>query len=280
MPYEPHHEFPEPEDDDQTIWRYLEFPQLLSILERESLWFTAANGFEDPYEGSFTMPDLEEAVEKALAMEWDIEEEEFMQMVQSTPDHFLNNLFLNCWHMNDYESAAMWAQYSLADGGIAVCSTIDRFKDALNSCEEYDVHLSPVDYVDFREDVIREAYVPRRFLYKRKSYEHEKELRAIVHLQDVIEVETSVAQQKGLNVRCPDKAIQQYPRMEPYASMLGEELPPGLHVPVDLDILIDMIYVAPDAPDWLEETVDEITDTYGLGSAEVKKSSLKSELLK
>lgn len=280
MPYEPHDEFPEPDDDDQTIWRYLEFPQVMSILERKSLWFTAASGFEDPYEGSFTMPDLEEAAEKALAMGWDIEEEEFMKMVQSTPDRFQNDLFLNCWHMNDYESVAMWNQYSLADGGIAVRSTVGRFKDALDTCEEYDVHLSSVDYVDFREDVIREAFIPRRFLYKRKSYEHEKELRAFVHFQDVIEVERSVAREKGLNIRDPDKEVQHYPRMEPYASMLGEELPPGLYVSVDLDSLIDKIFVAPDAPGWFEKTVEEIADTYGLGSAEVEKSSLKSELLK
>ncbi|AHG00717.1 hypothetical protein HALLA_05700 [Halostagnicola larsenii XH-48] len=280
MPYEPHDKFPEPEDDDQTIWRYLEFPQIMSILEHESLWFTAANGFEDPYEGSFTMPDLEEVVEKALAMGWDIEEEELMKMVQSTPDHFQNDLFLNCWHMNEYESAAMWNQYSLADGGIAVRSTVHRFKDALSACKEYDVSLSPVVYADFREEVVRETFLPRRFLYKRKSYEHEKELRAIIHLQDILEVETSVAREKGLNIRHPDKEVQQYPRIEPYASMLREELPPGLYVSVDLDILIDKIFVAPDAPGWFEETVKEIVDTYALSSVEVEKSSLKSELLK
>lgn len=280
MTYEPHDDFPEPEDGNQTIWRYIEFTQLMSILERKSLRFTAANRFDDPYEGSYTMPDLEEAVDKALDMGLDIEEEEFMTMVKSTPDRYLENLYLNCWHMNDYESAAMWNQYSLVESGIAIRSTVDRFIDALEACEEYDVHLSKVDYLDFREDDIRDSYVPRRFLYKRKSYEPENELRAIIHLNDVIEVETSVAKEKDLTIRYPDQPFQHYPRMEPYASRLGGELQPGLYVSVDLNTLIDKIFVAPDAPKWIEKTVRKIADTYCLDPDNVEKSSLKSELLK
>lgn len=245
MPYEPHDKLPEPEDGNQTIWRYLEFTQLMSILECGSLWFTSANGFDDPYEGSFTMPTLEVAVDKAKGMGWDINEEDFMKMVQSTPDHFGNDLFLNCWHKNNYESAAMWSKYSLVDSGIAIRSTVNRFIDALGACEEYKVHLSPVEYVDYRDEEIQEGFLPRRFLYKRKSYRYEKELRALVQLNDVLEVETAVAQEKGLNIRHPGEDVQRYPRIEPYASVVGEDLPPGIYVSVDLDTLIDKIFYRP-----------------------------------
>ena len=37
-----------------------------------------------------------------------------------------NRFLVNSWHMNEYESAAMWDIYSTRDFGIAIRSTIKR----------------------------------------------------------------------------------------------------------------------------------------------------------
>lgn len=281
MTYEPHEELPDPSNDDQTVWRYLEFTQLMSILERESLWFTAADGFDDPYEGAFPTPTLEAAVEKGEAMGWNFDEEEFMMMIQSPTKTFVQDLFLNCWHINEYESAAMWDQYSLMESGIAIRSTIGRLKNAFEACDEYDVHLSPVEYIDFRDEDIREGFIPRRFLYKRKSYEHENELRAIIQLNEMMEVETSLAKEKGMPIANPELDKQPVPRVEPFASAAGEELPPGIYASINLEALIDKIFIAPDAPKWVKETVVDIAARYDdLNSNDVVMSSLKSDLLR
>lgn len=280
MTYTEHEELPAPEDTTQTIWRYLDFSQLMSILEREALWFTAADQLDDPHEGGFTMPDLEYAVEQGRSMGWEFDEEEFMEMIQSATDHFVKDLYINCWHMNNYESAAMWQQYSKQESGIAIRSTIDRFIDALDACDEYDVHISPVDYIDFREDDNREGFILKRYLSKRKSYQHEQEVRALFQLNDIIEVETSRALEEDLPMHNPGQPVQQYPKTEPYASALDEPMPPGRYVPVDLESLIEKVFVAPDAPGWIKETVEKTVDSYGWDSEVVDKSSLKSTLLR
>lgn len=288
MAYTEHDKLPTPKDTGKTIWRYLDFTQFISIIEREALWFTAADQLDDPIEGGFTMPDLEYAVEQGRSMGWEFDEDEFMEMVQSTPNHFVKDLYINCWHKNEYESAAMWQQYSQQNSGIAIRSTINRFIDALDvcdgdirdDCDEYNVHISPVEYKNFRKDNIREGLMLKKYLYKRKSYRHEKEVRALFQLNDIIEVETERAEKEDLTIQNPGQPWQQYPKTEPYASILDEPMPPGVYVCIDLDDLIEKIFVAPDAPEWIETTVEKIVDRYGWDSDVVEKSSLKSTLLK
>jgi hypothetical protein len=43
----------------------------------------------------------------------------------------VSSYFVNCWHMNEHESAAMWRLYSQADEAICVQSTFARLADAV-----------------------------------------------------------------------------------------------------------------------------------------------------
>ena len=38
---------------------------------------------------------------------------------------------INCWHMNDHESAAMWKLYLKSNEGIAVQSTYETLRDSI-----------------------------------------------------------------------------------------------------------------------------------------------------
>ncbi|EMA50910.1 MULTISPECIES: hypothetical protein [Halococcus] len=53
---------PKPSSD-AFIWRYLNFTQLLSILERDKIWFNNVNKFNDPYEGTTPEANLESEIE-------------------------------------------------------------------------------------------------------------------------------------------------------------------------------------------------------------------------
>lgn len=114
------------------IWRYIDLTQLLSILERDALWFNRVDNFEDPMEGSFTHANVETREERYKDTE--------------IPDSALNAVshlrklsrkisYLNCWHVNNYESAAMWEQYSSGGQGIAIQTTIGDLIDALTEKE-------------------------------------------------------------------------------------------------------------------------------------------------
>jgi hypothetical protein len=80
-------------------------------------------------------------------------------------------------------------------------------------------------------------------LYERKSYEHEKEIRAVIERVDELVASNSEATTKTR------------------------------HIALDLDLLIQDVYVAPTAPPWFRELVQAVLNTYGLKRV-VRQSSL------
>lgn len=102
----------------------MDLSQLLSILERQALYFNRVDQFDDPFEGKFPKPhytERDEIVEryerwtKKLEDEesmWDkSRSEEFLKQITDKPlgagSIVFDALFLNCWHLNEKESAAM-----------------------------------------------------------------------------------------------------------------------------------------------------------------------------
>jgi hypothetical protein len=55
---------------------------------------------------------------------------------------------------------------------------------------------------------------------------------------------------------------------------LGSILPEGVAIPINLDVLIERILIAPTASDWIKELVEAITHKYGLTKI-IKRSSLR-----
>lgn len=131
---------------------------------------------------------------------------------------------ISSWHVNDHESAAMWELYLKSDEGVAIRSTYGRLARAIDPSRA-DVHLGLVRYIDFESDRIPDGRTSP-FLHKRRSFAHERELRGIV---------------------CSDEPLDR-----------------GLFVDVDLDVLVERVYVAPYAPDWFYELVQRVAERYGL----------------
>jgi hypothetical protein len=148
--------------------------------------------------------------------------------------------------MNNYESAAMWKLYTRTNEAVAFQSTYRRLRD----CMPGDVLIGEVQYIDYETDTIPETNLLYPFLYKRKSFAHEREIRAII-----FEVSHN---EKGID----------------FVANTVE----GKYVPVDLDMLIERIYVAPTAPKWFMELVRSVAERYALHK-EVVHSSLDSEPL-
>ena len=78
----------------------------------------------------------------------------------------------------------MWAQYVPSGHGVAIQSTFDRLASVLPRDEPYEggflLYLGLVRYLDYTTDTVPEgnAYAP--FIYKRKSFEHERELHSLL----------------------------------------------------------------------------------------------------
>lgn len=185
---------------------------------------------------------------------------EFRKQVAKGQSQFFKSLrmytFINCWHVAEHESAAMWRLYGKEGASIAVQSTFRRLRRVLP--ENMDNYGSPLDghidialvqYVDYSTDRIPEGHMFDAFLYKRKSFEHERELRAFFQ-----EMPKSSPGREGLVAIPPSET--------------------GRQVPVNLDQLIEAIYVVPTSPASVYDLIQKICARYGLNKP-IYRSSLE-----
>jgi hypothetical protein len=92
----------------------------------------------------------------------------------------------------------MWKLYSASGQAIAVESTVGQLRASLGDAEG--VIVDSVRYADFDNDPIEKGHKHYSLFMKRKSFEHEKELRATILLPE--EQWTIPEDQRGLAVPC------------------------------------------------------------------------------
>ena len=90
--------------------------------------------------------------------------------------HLRQHVMINCWHMNDYESGAMWRVCGKTDEAVVICSTYELLDDALDDS----VFLGIVKYIDYETQLLPDGSVLERFVHKRKYFSYEQELRAVL----------------------------------------------------------------------------------------------------
>ena len=219
-----------PLDHHAKIWRYISISKYLNLLQSKSLYFTRSDRFDDPFEGSSTectIQDREEFFRSAG----------FECKPSSDIDAFFNKLrsctFINCWHMNEHESEAMWRLYGHADELVSIQSTYNALSNALGSANITGIGI--VRYIDYSRDRTGPLNTLTNFLHKRKSFEHEKEIRAIIQ----------ILTDKNGDLSDPDAQ------------------PEGIAVPVVLEELISCVYVSPLSPSWFQAVVQRATENCG-----------------
>ena len=157
-----------PEDED-TLWRYMSFEKFANILATESLFFTRADKYDDKFEGY--IPESITLSYKSAGIRID-------------PNNFRQYIMCNCWHHGDEESMAMWDKYHLRNNGIAIKTTMGNLKNSLP--DEPNVFIGKIKYIDnhnqidIPEDLPIESLLHYPYFYKRKPFEYEQEVRAII----------------------------------------------------------------------------------------------------
>jgi len=235
-----------PEDRWKKIWRYMDFTKFVSMLENNGLYFSRCDKLGDPFEGSCSNASEIMNEDAHLRFGWPIIDREFLSRYRKW---LLQWAMLNCWHINDYESAAMWKLYSRTEEAIAIQSSNLMLKRCLMP---EDVEIHEVEYVDYETGWISLGFneYPKPFYCKRRSFQHEKELRALIQLP--------------LPTKDGEPDLDAIQPLE------------GIWKLVDLTLLIDNIYVAPTSPKWFKELVEKITKRYSLNK-NILQSSLDRE---
>lgn len=266
MPFKEHPDFAAPPSRESKIWRYMDLTKLLSLIHQQSLWFSRLDKLSsfDPFEGYYTNVNLtfEKLRFEDMTNEWKEssgirDEQTFTTIIESNRrirelvKHHRSLTFVNSWHAKDHESAAMWKVYLNGNEGIAIQSTYGRLIDALDRYTEFEVHIGLVNYIDYEREIIPMGNALTPFMYKRKSFAYEDELRALIWTP-----------QHGRN-DILDPAKNKFANMS------------GLPVTIGLERLIERIYVAPNAADWVVETIRAMVERFGLAK-EVRQSDLSA----
>jgi hypothetical protein len=245
-------------DNNQKIWRYMEFSKYIDMLNTNTLYFTRADKFEDPYDCSW-MLFLGES-QKQLSSEYPQIKERTRQV------NIFERLFvyLNCWHMNDVESAALWKLYSENKyETIAIQSTFGKLNSEIEHKWPRDgIRISKVKYdIENAGELIGNHPESRLFsvlgwaniIYKRPSFAHERELRAFIY--------------QGFDKEIKEKVL----RNEAHLGKLMKERFEFIRIPIAPANLIEKVYVSPLAKDSFVELVRNISDV-------LKDRVLKSNL--
>lgn len=231
-----------PTDPNIKIWRYMDFTKFVSILSNKGLYFPTAINFDDQFEGSFSFVNkkFRPLIYKQLGLDYDT------SFVSQFFKNLRNWVGISCWHMNEFESAGMWSLYSKTNEAICIQSTYDR----LRKCFSNDIKIGLVKYIDYDKEWIPEKDILTPFLYKRRSFEHERELRALYNLSAKTEID---------NLDLPST-----PEFN------------GKWINIDLRLLVENIFVSPNSPNWYYDLVKDIVSAYKF-DINVVRSSLEEE---
>ncbi len=246
MPYVRHSDLTIPPREEK-IWRYLDFTKFIAMLETRTLFFSRVDLLGDPFEGSLTKRDYD--LREAFINSLPVSEREILRREDLSTEKLRRTFYVNCWHMNDYESQAMWKIYVKSGEGLAIQSSVGRLQDSLSGAIQ-DIYAGQVSYVNYDDDVIPNSNLFYRVMWKQKSFEYEKELRAIYWRLTRLDRESA----------------------SPDLRELFDNLPPGFDIVVDLNTLIENIVLSPTSPKWLERLVRTIASRYNI--VQPKSSSL------
>lgn len=252
MPYVDHVGVKTPSNSIAPIWRYFDLPKLVSLLVTRSLYFSQLALLGDRFEGTVTRLTIE--AERAHYEQI----KDIAPPGQYTPQdtranrrNFRERVFVNCWHQNERESAAMWDLYGSRGLGVAIQSTIPRLIQAVDKFSGLS-YVGEVTYLDYELDALSRASTFTPALTKRRSYEHEHEVRAL--LLDRARDSTAI---------------------DATEYVAGDR--DGIYLPVELSELALGIYIAPESRLWYRDAVVGLLKEFGHGQIPWRQSALDSE---
>ena len=222
-----------PDDPDTIVWKYLDLSKFLDLLLSKKLFMSRSDKFEDQYEGTFSEPTFEEI--KKLAAD----NPEFLNYHKTHRE----KVAISSWHINEYESFAMWQIFTKNNEGLAIQSTIGRLQKAVRPENNFDQYIGEVNYIDYKKEYIPfdDLFFP--FLFKRKSFQYEREVRILT--------DTSKSDIK---------------------------LNDGIKINIDINQLIEKIYIHPKSENWYKKLVIDLVDRLGF-DFDIEKSDLESDIL-
>ena len=226
----------------EKLWRYMDLGKFISLISTKTLYFASASSFQDPFEGakgtasnkgkwdSFYTDFLKKAIITAPGNEAKIFAE---GELDSEAERILSDMNKNGLIMREHTYISCWhcndyeseAMWKLYSMNVTNAIAIQTTAQGLYEALDKDPQIS-IGKINYIDYQNKFAPINGSFWYKRKAFAYEQEVRAV--LTD-FKAKTS-----------------------------------GISICVDLDKLIEAIYISPYAPSWFEVVVRSVAEKYGI----------------
>jgi hypothetical protein len=180
-------------EQNSVLWRYIDFRKFESLLVNKSLFFCRADKFSDPFECSIPKNEAEFRSKEYLRITNSNERltNGFSESAKTFNMKIKRSTVINCWHINNNESDAMWRIYLKTNDGVAIQTNPMKLEYALIETQE-NICASKVRYIDYDTQVWydkiefphreRSSFTP--IIHKRKEFQHESEFRLFYEISD------------------------------------------------------------------------------------------------
>lgn len=154
---------------------------------------------------------------------------------------------VSTWHMNNAENYAMWNIYAKSYG-LAVQTNYKRLKDSFRGTDK-PVYIGKVVYFNETNQQVPTEDPLMPFLHKRCMYEYENEVRCCYVLKE----------------------------NEKNFTWEEQDTYDGVFIQVDLEELIEKIFISPYAPKWFRDLVARTNEAFHIDKEIVHSTVFKSE---
>ncbi len=226
----------------EKLWRYMDLGKFISLISTQTLYFASAASFQDPFEGakgttsnkgewdSYYTDFLKHAIITAPGNE----EKVFAEgELDSEAARLLSDMNNNGLRIREHTYISCWhcndyefeAMWKLYSMNVTNAIAIQTIAQSLYEALDKDPRID-IGKINYIDYQNKFAPINGSFWYKRKAFAYEQEVRAV--LTDF------KAKTSGISIR------------------------------VDLDKLIEAIYISPYAPSWFEAVVRSVVEKYGI----------------
>jgi len=212
-------------DENQKVWRYMGFSRFMWMLQHHQLWMARADKLDDPWELAITNDEIDLLMGRHPIPTLDgPPQEPALTRINRITDLWRRTTFINCWCANNHESHALWRVFCGPKEGVTIQTTWGKLQQLAGN-----MRLVEVDYTGY-EGKIRTPNLNKVSIRKRHMFDYEHEVRIIA--QDDT----------------------------PNPNLIRGEF--GFQLPFDPAVLIDAIWVHPEADESFNEVVVAAVDTY------------------
>jgi hypothetical protein len=231
--------FPQPRDVREKVWRYMSLSKLIALLQASALHLSRLDLLHDPHEGALPRAMVEDR--RAFFEKEGIGHA--LPQLSALGQKVRSACYVNCWAHSGVESEAFWRLYANDDDGVAIQTTYSKLIDIIKGDDH--LYLGHVTYIDYETQWFPVGNVLYPVMHKRLAFAHENEVRLV--------------------------------------KLVGEHLtaasagPLGLLIPVDLERLVDSVFITPYAPQWYADVAKAVVERFAPSLAgKVQWSLMKS----